>query len=47
MTLSCHFVRERVASGVIEVRNIDTKENYVDPFTKLLVTNEFHGFTMN
>ena len=44
VALSYHFVREHVANDVVEVRTIYTKEHYVDPFTKVLVSNEFNGF---
>ena len=44
MVLSYYFVIELVANDVVEFRNICTKENYADPFTKALVSNEFHGF---
>ena len=33
-----------MANYVVEVRKIDTKKNYADPFTKALVRNEFRGF---
>ena len=44
MTRVYHFVREHVANGVVSVRNIHTKDNYPDPFTKALVRDEYHGF---
>ena len=44
VAFSYHFVREHVANDVVEIRKIDTKENYADPFTKVLVSNEFYGF---
>ena len=42
VALAYHFVREHVANNVIEVKKIDTKDNYADPFTKSLRSNEFH-----
>eukprot|EP00957_Ditylum_brightwellii_P184694 14067211-Ditylum_brightwellii.AAC.1 len=36
VALSYHFVREHVANGVVKIRNIDTDDNFADPFTKLL-----------
>jgi hypothetical protein len=44
VALSYHFVREHVANDVIEIRKIDTADNYADPFTKALTSNEHHGF---
>ena len=44
VALAYHFVREHVANDVIEVKKIDTKDNYADPFTKSLGSNEFHDF---
>ena len=38
------FVRENVANDVEEVRKIGKIENYTDPLTKALVSNELHGF---
>ena len=44
VALSYHFVREHVANDVIEIRKIDSEDNFADPFTKPLVSNKFHGF---
>ena len=44
VALAYHFVREHVANDVVEVKKIDTKDNYADPFTKSLGSNEFHDF---
>jgi hypothetical protein len=33
-----------VANSVIEIRKIDSADNYADPFTKALTSNEHHGF---
>ena len=44
VALSYHFVREHVANEVVEVRKIASTENFADPFTKALVSNDFHGF---
>ena len=43
LALSYHFCREHFSAGVVDIRKIDTKENYADPFTKALVSYEFHG----
>ena len=37
-------MREHVACGVIEIRKIDSEDNFVDPFTKALASPQFHGF---
>ena len=44
VVLSYHFIREHVANNVVEVRKIHTSDNFADPFTKILVKNDFHGF---
>jgi len=28
----------------VDIRKIDTKDNYADAYTKKLVSGEFHGF---
>jgi hypothetical protein len=38
VALSYHFVREHVANNVIEIRKIDSVDNYADPFTKALAS---------
>jgi hypothetical protein len=42
--LAYHFVREIVSCAVIDVRKIDSADNYADPFTKALASNDFHDF---
>ena len=44
VALAYHFVREHVANDVVEVKKINSKDDYADPFTKSLGSNEFHGF---
>ena len=39
-----HFVREHVSRNVLEMRKINTSNNFSDPFTEPLVSNYFHGF---
>ena len=43
LALLYHFCREHFSAGVVSIRKIDGKHNYADPFTKALVSNEFHG----
>ena len=42
ITLAYHFCREHYSGNVVDIRNIDTKDNYSDPFIKALVSTEFH-----
>jgi hypothetical protein len=42
IALAYHFVREHVANHVVEIRKIDSADNYADPFTKPLNSKE-HG----
>jgi hypothetical protein len=44
VALSYHFVQEHVATDVVEIRKIDSVDNFADPFTKSMVSNDFHGF---
>ena len=44
VALAYHFVREQIANDVVEVKKIDSKDSYADPFTKSLASNKFHGF---
>jgi len=45
IALAYHFVREQVASHVVKIRKIDTKDNYKgDAFTKVLSGNKFNDF---
>ena len=43
IALAYHFCREHYSGNVVDIRKIDTKDNYSDPFTKALVSTEFHG----
>ena len=42
LTLSYHFCREHFSAGIVSIGKIGTKENRADPFTKALVSSEFH-----
>ena len=42
LALSYHFCREYFSAGVVDIRKIDGKINRADPFTKALVSNEYH-----
>ena len=44
VALSYHYVREHVANGIIDIRKIDSKENYADLYTKALPRGEHHSF---
>ena len=44
IALAYHYVREHAANDVVSIRKIDSADNYADPFTKALNSNEFHGF---
>ena len=44
VALSYHFVREHVANDVCEIRKIDSADNFADPFTKALTSNDHHDF---
>ena len=44
LALAYHFVREHQHGKVIDIRSIDTDDNYGDPFTKPLNSNKFRGF---
>jgi hypothetical protein len=44
VALAYHFVREHVANKIGQIRKIDSVDNYADPFTKALNSNDFHGF---
>ena len=44
VALAYHFVREHAANNVVDIKKIDSKDNYADPFTKSLGSNEYHGF---
>ena len=44
VALAYHFVREHVANNVVQIRKIDSGDNFADPFTKALTSTEFHGF---
>eukprot|EP00957_Ditylum_brightwellii_P098927 7536240-Ditylum_brightwellii.AAC.1 len=38
VALSYHFVREHVANGVVEVREIASEDNFANPFTKAMTS---------
>ena len=42
LALSYHFCREHFSAGIVNIRKIDGKHNYADPFTKSLSSPEFH-----
>ena len=44
VALAYHFVREHHAGKVIDVRKIDTKDNYSDALSKPLNSTDFHDF---
>jgi hypothetical protein len=44
VALAYHYLREHVVCGVIEIRKIDSEDNFADPFTKALASPQFHGF---
>ena len=44
LALSYHFLMNHVDNNVVEVSKIYTSNNFSDPFTKPLVSNDFHGF---
>jgi Reverse transcriptase (RNA-dependent DNA polymerase) len=44
VALSYHFVREHMANSVVEIRKIDSTDNYADPFTKALNSGNHHDF---
>ena len=44
LALAYHFCRENYSAGIVDIRKIDTKDNYADAFTKALASGEFHGF---
>ena len=46
IALAYHFVREHVANGVVEIRKIDSADNYADPFTKAMNARD-HGSFFN
>ena len=41
---SYHCMREHVANNVIEIRKIESEQNYSDPMTKALNSTNPHGF---
>ena len=43
LALSYHYCRENFSAGIVDIRKIDGKDNYADPFTKALVNHDFHG----
>jgi hypothetical protein len=42
-----HFVRERVAKKLLEIRFIPSQDQVVDGFTKALPTRQFEAFKYN
>ena len=42
LALSYHFYREHYSAGIVSIGKINPKEDRADPFTKALVSNEFH-----
>jgi hypothetical protein len=44
VALAYHFVREHQAGNVIDVRKIDTKDNYADALSKPLNSKAHHDF---
>ena len=44
VALSYHLCREHYSSGVVDIRKVDGKHNYADPFTKGLLSKELHGY---
>eukprot|EP00957_Ditylum_brightwellii_P210499 15365052-Ditylum_brightwellii.AAC.1 len=44
VALAYHFVREHVACGVVKIREMDSEDNFADPFKKALASHQFQGF---
>ena len=44
VALIYHFVRGHVANNGVEMSKIHTRENFADPFTKSLVSNNLRVF---
>jgi hypothetical protein len=44
VALAYHFVREHQAGKVIDVRKVDTKDNYSDALSKPLNSSDHHDF---
>ena len=44
IALSYHYTREHMANNVIEIRKIESEQNYSDPMTKALNSANLHGF---
>ena len=42
LALAYHFCRENFGARIVQIRKIDRKDNYADPFTKASFTYEFH-----
>eukprot|EP00957_Ditylum_brightwellii_P025813 1952649-Ditylum_brightwellii.AAC.1 len=47
VALPFHFVMEHIANDIVRVRKIALGDNFADPFTKGLVSNDYHSFSMN
>ena len=43
LALAYHFCREHFSANIVNIRKIDGKDNFADPFTKPLVNHQFHG----
>jgi len=41
--LAYHYTREHVANNVVEIRKIESDQNYSDPMTKALNSTCLHG----
>ena len=44
LALAYHFCRKYYSAGIIDIRKIDTKDNFADAYTKALASRDFHGF---
>ena len=44
VALAYHFVREHAANSIVQIRKIDSTDNYADPFTKSLTSSDHHDF---
>jgi len=44
IALLCHYTREHVANNVIEIRKIESEQNYSDPMTGALNSTNLCGF---
>ena len=44
LALVYHFCREYYSAGIVDIKKIDTKDNFADAYTKALASGDFHGF---